>query len=89
MTRASTMMTERELRRTFEDRAHKDAMTGADLFGRGGKPTAAYLEWLERIIRGHWPALSRMMDDDTRREKVERTRVRNRQATIYEAVRPA
>lgn len=59
--KASRMLTEHELRQTYEREKQEPAMV------RGGKPSGGYFNWLEQIVRTWHPELSAMMHREAKR----------------------
>ena len=75
--KASTLLTEKEIREIFErGHSYTTAMTGVNRIGRGGKPTSDYFRWLEWWVRAYWPVLSKMREQEQRREIDQMTRAR-------------
>lgn len=82
MTRASSILSERELRKQFEKETGKVAMIGTDRIGKGGRPSACYLGWLEDMVRVWFPELSAMMKRDAQKQ-IAQAEQRNRQTRIF------
>lgn len=59
--KASRMLSEHELRQTYERE------TGESATVRGGKPSLKYVGWLETIVRTWHPELSALMHREAKR----------------------
>lgn len=80
---ASSILSERQLRRRFEDEFAKMAMIDTDRLGRGGRPSGPYFRYLEDIVRTWYPELMAMMKRE-RDRTVAQHDMRRQQKTIFD-----
>lgn len=76
MGRASSILSEHDLRKQYERE------TGKAAFVRGDKPSGGYFTWLEDIVRIWHPELSAMMNRD-RKQTIDRANTRHKQTSLW------